>query len=125
MLAVAAVETVVLLILATQHQAVLVAVAEVLTALENAGCQLLAAENGKLIVRDPKHALTDALRAQIHQHKEALLDVLHTRTSSHQGKGACNRCESSDVYARGPVRVCTVCKYEWLIPCSHCTGPRA
>jgi hypothetical protein len=59
------------------------AATQVLSTLKKAGCQLRADCN-RLIVRDPKHALTDALREQIRQHKSELLALLQAATSPKQ-----------------------------------------
>src|SRR5262245_8589951 len=48
---------------------------ELLQILTAAGCRLLL-EGSALRVQDPQHALTDALRQAIRQHKENLLSML-------------------------------------------------
>ena len=81
---------------------------DVLIALTALGCQVCA-DGDALRVQDPHHVLTDELRQAIHQHKTALLTLLHaglTPTPDAQGPGTQAPPSDSDTHVPDAIAPC-------------------
>jgi hypothetical protein len=91
---------------------------DLLTSLTQAGCRLIP-HGDQLRVQDPQHALTDALRQAIRQHKPELLALLGG-TPANTPEPACPQCRSGELYIRGPFTACKGCRWEWWQPCRQC-----